>query len=50
LPHRVQASSMSSTRPPRAVSKEMSFITADPSLRPVRMNYQRRGAMLTLGA
>jgi hypothetical protein len=26
LPHRVQVSSMSSTRPPRAVSKEMSFI------------------------
>jgi hypothetical protein len=26
LPHRVQASSMSSTRSPKAVSKEMSFI------------------------
>src|SRR5258706_9295839 len=34
LPHRVQASSMSSTRSPRAVSKEMSLIGYLSSLRP----------------
>src|SRR5260221_14300223 len=36
LPHRVQASSMSSTRSPRAVSKEISLIGYLSSLQPMR--------------
>jgi len=40
LPHLVQASSMRSTRPLRAVSKEISFIACRSSAEPMQMRYQ----------
>ena len=40
LPHLVQASSIWSTRPLRAVSKEMSFIACRSSAETMQMTYQ----------